>query len=731
MDADYEGFSIREYTRNIRSVELRKCWPFPGEATGDLIQSLLPPLTVAKFRWWSHELASLLTKSPVTPDDSESAFRRKAKAKSSPCKKRSIVEIFAEAPQIQVALREDERDDSDGSKRKRKRMNDVVLQKKIKGKKPKDSTGEEIFQISPKSVTQDWDSEFQIPGILKAKRKVCSLRSPDKSSIDDSRHVGFSDPSEIFSHFFSVELCCSQMNRLSLFSAEDQSSSGNDKKRKVISNDQTSDNMQLESRQFHPVVSERRLSHARAKSGLSCFPKPHLSLERIKDALDLERQGHVVAQPISTSSESPYGSCSSSSQLESADMQCGTLLNESPFDPLLVEWMQQQSVFNTRQRHVEVEEAVSGFPLNLQGELVETDGDGRTRFDRSRLGNGSSRSASAENDAILRNLVDFSSVKKHSTETEIAKDVGRSSVHHQKRHNYYPARLGIDETFTEKAFFISDTNDGECHQTVLSPVSQVNPRSHTMNLNQSFSSRNMVANRDGLCLHNSQATMRLMGNDVSVGTSYSDMVRTGERIIAPDASMGRYTQQSWLWRTTALGILENHSTTTLDKNWNINMLCDTSKDPYPWLCEPHVGLARQVRTAVVPDSGYPPTILHPCVSLASFPLADKDLFSFHESGLEQQLNSVTFSQQQLLPFLSNPEINGLPSDYSNVGIGLLPDARNPSLGLPFSCTDSTRQAKPHWPPSSYESSRSTEQLVSLYGSRSSSRINVGKANKHL
>lgn len=137
----------REYTRNIRSVELRKCWPFSGDITGDLIHSLLPPITVPKFRWWSHELTSLLTKSPVSvDDDSDPSFRRKAKAKSKqPCKKRSIVEICAAAPTIQLPLWEEKKDDSDvltGSKRKRTKGH--VVQKKIHSKKSKDS-GDQNF----------------------------------------------------------------------------------------------------------------------------------------------------------------------------------------------------------------------------------------------------------------------------------------------------------------------------------------------------------------------------------------------------------------------------------------------------------------------------------------------------------------------------------------------------------------------------------------------------------
>ncbi|CAA7060731.1 unnamed protein product [Microthlaspi erraticum] len=731
MAVDCEGFSIREYTRNIRSVEVRKCWPFSGDVTGELIQSLLPPITVVKFRWWSHELASLLTKSP---DGSDPAFRRKAKSN-----KRSVVEL---------ARREDERDDSEvliDSKRKKSkdtfdaktankvnnckedarenaddgkcsigtqgRSGVMSLNRKKAGVRCLSYTEEDLFPDSPKSVSQDWDSEFKIPGNL----KVCSVRSPDKSksyASQSEKHVRFSDNNGILSHLekngFSVEQCCLNMSKLSLFAAEDQSSVG-DKKMVVVSNG----NMQ-----FQSAVSERRLSHARGNSSLSCFAGPHLSQERIKDALDLERKRHVdqPVQPfISDLSESLYRSCSSSFQHTSADMHCRTLLYQSPFDPFQVERIQ---------RHVEAD-AIPGFTLNVQGELVEANGEGCRS-----LGTGCSISASAENDLLLKNSVDFSSGKKHSTDPAITKDGGKIPVHNERRLKYFPARLGIDEIFTE---------DGECGQTVHSPVPQVNPTSHTLNLHQNVTSRDMVADSDGLCLHNTQATMRLMGKDVSVGTSYSDLLRAGQRIIAPDASVDcpfleSHTQQSWLWPRTTLGISENHSAASLDKNWSRNLLCDPSKDPYPLFWEPSVCLAPEARTE------FPPTFLYPCGSHVPCPLTDKDL-SFHGYGSGQQLNSFTFSHQQLLPFQSHPEI---PCDYNNVGIGHLPDARKPSFGLPFSCTDSTRQPQPHyWPQSSFESSsrlgmpcitNPAEQLVSLYESRSSSSssyINVGKANKRL
>ncbi|XP_019099862.1 PREDICTED: uncharacterized protein LOC104781790 [Camelina sativa] len=768
MEVEHRGFSIREYTRNVRSVQVRKCWPFSGDITGDLIHSLLPPITVSKFRWWSHELASLLTKSPpvaLDDDDSDPVSRRTANAKSKPCKKRSIVEICAAAPKIQLPLSDDDSDDVlIGSKRKRRREDLVVQTKKtIQNNKSKDSGDrnfvnkvdkckEESSGVIPRtsneagSVSEDHGSEFQIPAILMAKRKGSFVTSPDKSKTQCERHhhVLFSDqcgsPTQLKEIAASLELCCLEMNKLSLSSSEDQSSVA-DKQPKVMSNDQNSAVMHLKSRQqvkFHqPAVSERKPSHAQAKSDFSCFLGLHLSShERVKDALDVEREGHLV-QPIqsfiSTASESPYRSCSAfSPKPASADLHCGTLPYQSPFDPLLVEWMQNSVIYN-RQRHVG--EAILGFPLNLQGDLVDATGESCRSFDRSGLCTGSSKSGTTENDLLLANVMDFSSEKKHLTEPELAKD---SVVHNEKRHKYFPARLGLDETFTEKAYF-TNTDDKECGHTVHSPVSEVNPRSHAIDmwkqnsLHRNLDNRNMISKRDGLCLQNSQATMRLMGKDVSVGTSYSGTVRTGERIIAPDAStvyssLGSHTHQSLLWRRTTLEVSQNYSTTTLEKSWSQALLHDISKDLFPLSCETHVSLASQSRTDVVPNSGFPPTIMNPCCSLASFPWSDRDL-SVHGYGLGEP-NSFTFSQQQL-PF---------PSIYNNVDIGLQHDARKPPFGLPFSCADSTRRSQAPWPQSSFESSGSgmsfinpiEQQQVSFYGSKSSTYINGnGTTNKRV
>lgn len=148
-----------EYAAKMRSVDVVKCWPFSG-GTDEIVNKedidrLLPPITVTKFRWWSHELDLLRSSnnsnsSSVVNAEAEEdnklveeeeeeeekldmvcpvcrvftaatvnalnahidnclvqasreerrRMRLAIKAKSRPPKKRSIVEIFAESRQI-------------------------------------------------------------------------------------------------------------------------------------------------------------------------------------------------------------------------------------------------------------------------------------------------------------------------------------------------------------------------------------------------------------------------------------------------------------------------------------------------------------------------------------------------------------------------------------------------------------------------------------------------------
>ncbi|XP_054798696.1 uncharacterized protein LOC129303425 [Prosopis cineraria] len=60
MAFPFDGFSIREYTFKMRSVDVLKCWPFSITSSGDVskedLKSCLPPMTVPKFRRRSDEL---------------------------------------------------------------------------------------------------------------------------------------------------------------------------------------------------------------------------------------------------------------------------------------------------------------------------------------------------------------------------------------------------------------------------------------------------------------------------------------------------------------------------------------------------------------------------------------------------------------------------------------------------------------------------------------------------
>lgn len=118
---------------------MAKSWPFAGDVDEKLIESVLPPITVTKFRWWLDELeaarqaeddargAETLEATPLgyrlcrgleAPSISSNLtvhagnclssdkMKRRAKSNSKAPKKRSIAEIFAVAPQIEKAASE-------------------------------------------------------------------------------------------------------------------------------------------------------------------------------------------------------------------------------------------------------------------------------------------------------------------------------------------------------------------------------------------------------------------------------------------------------------------------------------------------------------------------------------------------------------------------------------------------------------------------------------------------
>lgn len=126
-----ERFSIREYTCQMRSVDVLKCWPF-GPTKIEYIQAFLPPITVKKFKWWTDELDNELTEDLTCPVcfvfkavstqelnahvgkcivQLAKKENNKMKAKSRGPKKRSIVELFAVAPQVQKVYQHEAEDD--------------------------------------------------------------------------------------------------------------------------------------------------------------------------------------------------------------------------------------------------------------------------------------------------------------------------------------------------------------------------------------------------------------------------------------------------------------------------------------------------------------------------------------------------------------------------------------------------------------------------------------------
>ncbi|KAL5989827.1 hypothetical protein ACLOJK_010722 [Asimina triloba] len=151
------SFSIREFASKMRSVDVEKSWPFVragDELPKDEKERMLPPIVCKKYRWWGDELKAARSEKHETeragkeaPEEdptvkicpvcetftastmnavnahidsclSQASKEDRRKAKSRAPKKRSIVEIFAVAPQIErQADDEDDDEDEDGEGR--------------------------------------------------------------------------------------------------------------------------------------------------------------------------------------------------------------------------------------------------------------------------------------------------------------------------------------------------------------------------------------------------------------------------------------------------------------------------------------------------------------------------------------------------------------------------------------------------------------------------------------
>lgn len=135
-------FLCREYVSRVRSVNVVKCWPFDETTSEESVKSLLPPIAVKKFIWWLDGLEYLHSESSKNVVNSkkkkvqekgESSFRnesdveesdvdvgegmgvvkvKSSRAKAKPPKKRSILEIFAVAPQVERVNSDEEEEEN-------------------------------------------------------------------------------------------------------------------------------------------------------------------------------------------------------------------------------------------------------------------------------------------------------------------------------------------------------------------------------------------------------------------------------------------------------------------------------------------------------------------------------------------------------------------------------------------------------------------------------------------
>ncbi|PHT62361.1 hypothetical protein T459_33787 [Capsicum annuum] len=112
-EVSIDGFSIREYTAKMRSVDVVKCCPLDN----DDVKAKLPPIEVKKFRWWRDVLVSDkdsddddVVVSVAKIGTAERKMIKSVKGKTRVQKKRSIADIFAVTPQVERIDDEEEND---------------------------------------------------------------------------------------------------------------------------------------------------------------------------------------------------------------------------------------------------------------------------------------------------------------------------------------------------------------------------------------------------------------------------------------------------------------------------------------------------------------------------------------------------------------------------------------------------------------------------------------------
>ncbi|CAN4103144.1 unnamed protein product [Withania somnifera] len=190
-----DGFSIREYTAKMRSVDVVKCWPLDDSTDIQHVQAKLPPIAVKKFSWWRDVLDS-----EDTDDDIIVPVRRigttgrknnkSVKGKTRAQKKRSIVDIFAVAPQVETMDGDDgeaeEEDDNDaiaieGRNEFPERNVNAIGNHESKSRNTKTTKKKETIASKLKEVkkTIEKDEKFKQK---KKKEKFDKLKVPTSSS---------------------------------------------------------------------------------------------------------------------------------------------------------------------------------------------------------------------------------------------------------------------------------------------------------------------------------------------------------------------------------------------------------------------------------------------------------------------------------------------------------------------------------------------------------------------
>ncbi|KAK2662710.1 hypothetical protein Ddye_001284 [Dipteronia dyeriana] len=172
MAVVFDGFSIREYAAKMRSVDVVKCWPF-DEVNKEDMETLLPPITVTKFRWWSHELDLLRS----TNDAQTKPMRLAIKSKSKAPKKRSIVDIFAAIDHVHQQLPNSTNVDFHFKIPKKSKRNIVNKNNKLKNKSLKN------VLVANKEDTNKFNLQTPFKFSRRLRDSLCDKGSP-KDKLD-------------------------------------------------------------------------------------------------------------------------------------------------------------------------------------------------------------------------------------------------------------------------------------------------------------------------------------------------------------------------------------------------------------------------------------------------------------------------------------------------------------------------------------------------------------------